>query len=459
VRRWHRLAVATAALLLPWLGAASAARAAGFAAAEFGGELGNVVATNPTALYYNPGGIGFSEGTHLYLDGVLALRNGTFTHAPAATDVPEPAGAEGANSGRAHFFNVFGAPMAGATTRLGALALGAAFSVPFGGSIRWDGQSRFAGDPRFPLAADGPQRWTITDGQLSSLYFTLGAAYRLGPLSVGVAGNLVRSSLRQTQAKNPTGAGDPDVSNEGRDTVDVSGTQASFGAGALLEAIRDRLWLGFSYQAQPGLGPMQLHGKLEVSFQGDSAPFAVTLHQALPDIIRFGARYRASPLVELRLYGDVTRWSRFGTQCIALGDQPCAVFPSGADATPNASTVQNLRRLWRDTYGARAGASVWARPNLELLAGLGYETTAVPDATLDPTFPDAASLRTALGARLQVTAGLAINGGLTALWYAQRDNTGRSGLADAQPPTRRADAGGRYTLCLGLVNLGIEQRF
>jgi len=216
VRLSHRLAAA-AALLLPCLGAASAAEAAGFASAEFGGELGNVVATNPTALYYNPGAIGFSEGTHLYLDGVLALRNGTFTHAPAATDVPEPPGAEGANSGRAHFFNVFGAPMAGATTRLGALALGAAFSVPFGGNIHWDGNSRFAGDPRFPLAADGPQRWTVIEGQLSSLYFTLGAAYRLGRLSVGVSGNVVRSSIRQTQAKNPTGLGDPDVSNEGRD--------------------------------------------------------------------------------------------------------------------------------------------------------------------------------------------------------------------------------------------------
>lgn len=457
MRRSHRLTAV--ALLLPSLGAAGAAQAAGFASAEFGGELGNVVATNPTALYYNPGALGFSEGTHLYLDGVLALRNGTFTHAPAATDVPEPPGAEGANSGRAHFFNVFGAPMAGATTRLGALALGAAFSVPFGGNIHWDGNSRFAGDPRFPLAADGPQRWTVTEGQLRALYFTLGAAYRLGRISVGISGNVVRSSIRQTQAKNPTGLGDPDVNNEGRDTLDVSGTQVSFGAGALLEAIPDRLWLAVSYQAQPGLGPMQLHGSLQVSFQGDSAPFAVTLNQALPDIIRFGARFRASPIVELRLYGDTTRWSRFGTQCIALAGQPCAVFSTGADATPNLSTVQNLRRLWRDTYAARAGASVWARPDLELFAGLGYETAAVPDATLDPTFPDAASVRTALGARMQITAGLAINAGLTALWYASRDNTGRSELADAQPPTRRADAGGRYTLWLGLVNLGLEQRF
>ena len=455
----HRLAAAAAGFVA-LLGAAGAARAAGFASAEFGGEHGNAVATNPTALYYNPAGIAFAEGrAQIYLDGVLALRRGTFTHAPAATDVPEPPGAEGANSGRARLFNLFGAPMLGATTRVRDVALGAAFSVPFGGRARWDRNGKFSADAAFPLAADGPQRWTIIDGALSYLYFTLGAAYRLGPLSVGVSGNLVRSSVHQSQAKNPTGVGDPDVANEGRDTLDVTGTQGSFGAGALLEAIRDRLWLGVSYQAQPGLGPMKLRGTLMIDYQGTSSPFPVTLSQALPDIIRFGARYRAGPALELRLFGDVTRWSRFGTQCVALSGHDCAVYRDGADATPERATVQNLRRLWRDTYAVRAGASTWLRPALELFAGLGFETAATPDATLDPALPDARSLRTALGARVQATRGLHVSASFSALWYFARDNTGQSRLADAQPPTRRADAGGRYSLWLGLVNLGLEQQF
>ena len=455
----HRLAAAAAGFVA-LLGAAAAARAAGFASAEFGGEHGNAVATNPTALYYNPAGIAFAEGrAQIYLDGVLALRRGSFTHAPAATDVPEPAGAEGANSGRARFFNVFGAPMLGATTHLRDLAAGAAFSVPFGGRLRWDRNDRFAGDPRFPLAADGPQRWTVIDGALSYLYFTLGAAYRLGPLSIGVSGNLVRSSIHQSQAKNPTALGDPDVASEGRDILDVAGTQGSFGAGALWEAIRDRLWLGLSYQAQPGLGPMKLHGTLVIDYQSTRSPFPVTLTQALPDIIRFGARYRAGPALELRLFGDLTRWSRFGTQCVALDGHACAVFASGADATPDLATVQNLRRLWHDTYALRAGASTWPRPGLELFAGLGFETAATPDATLDPSLPDARNLRTTLGARVAATRGLRISASLAGLWYFARDNTGQSRLADAQPPTRRADAGGRYTLWLGLANLGLEQQF
>ncbi|MDP9001706.1 MAG: outer membrane protein transport protein, partial [Myxococcota bacterium] len=110
------------------------AAAAGFATAHFGGEHGTVVATNPTALYYNPGGIGFSEGLHVFLDGTLALRDLNFVHTRAPSDpVDPPGGGAGPNDGRAHAFNIFGAPALGATIKLGHWALGAGVFVPFGG--------------------------------------------------------------------------------------------------------------------------------------------------------------------------------------------------------------------------------------------------------------------------------------------------------------------------------------
>src|SRR5262249_9137845 len=154
---------------------------------------------------------------------------------------------EGANAGHARFSNLLAAPMLGGAVQpraLPGLAVGAAFYVPFGGRIAWDGNARFANDPRFPLAAGGVQRWTITDGALASPYSTVGAAYRLGRVSVGLTGNLVRSSVTQTQAKNFSGVGDPDTASEGRDRLDVSGTDTSFGAGVMVEALPDRLWLG-----------------------------------------------------------------------------------------------------------------------------------------------------------------------------------------------------------------------
>jgi long-chain fatty acid transport protein len=445
------------ALLL--LAVAPPATAAGFASARFGGEHGHVTTTDPTALYYNPGGLGLGHGTELVLDGVLALRGASWEHAAAPSDRADPPGAAGANTGRASLFNVFGAPMVGVVSRRAPLAFGASVSVPFGGRSRWSANPALSGSP-FPLAAAGVQRWHSIEGALTSLTLTAGVAYRRGPFSLGVTGNLVRSSLHTLQAKNPTGSGDPDTTREGRISVDVAGTSASFGLGVAVEPLPGRLWLGASYQAQPGLGPMVLHGTLATTYQ-DAAPsrFAVTLTQALPDIWRLGARFRPVPTVELRLHGDRTRWSVLDTQCVALAGHPCAVYPDGGDATSDGSTIQNIRRRWNDTLGVHAGASLWPAGAVELFAGAGYETGAVPDSTLDPGLFDADNLELGLGGRLQVARGVHLRLSYTQVLYAARDNAGRSELAMAALPTRRADGGGHYTLWLGLIGAAVEAQF
>jgi long-chain fatty acid transport protein len=460
IRAPARLAVAAGVACA--LAAPGRAFGSGFAAAEFGGEHGNVVTTDPTALYFNPAGIALGEGTRLYVSGVLALRRGSWSHARAASELPDPPGAEGADTGRARFSTLLGAPALAATTWLGRVALGGAFYVPFGGRVHWDPNPRFANDPSFPLAADGVQRWHIIEGAVSSLYFTLGAAVRLGPVAFGLTGNVIRSSLSTRQAKSFNAQQVVDPLNEGRIAVDVAGMQASFGLGTMIEAVRDRLWFGASYQAQPGLGPMKLDGTLTVSLGPDvTPPMAVTYTHALPDVVRAGLRARPNVgrhALELRLYGDLTRWSRMQTQCVSVQGQPCAVFPDGTDATPGATTIQNIRRHWNDTYGANLGASFWLTNAVELFAGIGFATAAAPDATLDPLMMDAASVRFALGGRFAIPGGFHVTAGLTDVQYASRDNTGRSTLSDAQLPTRRPDGGGQYTLWLGLFQVSLEKR-
>src|SRR5207248_1177314 len=71
---FHRKAV-FGGLLSAIIASAGNLRASGFAAARFGGELGGVTSTNPTALYYNPAGIGFSTGASLFADGDIAIRH------------------------------------------------------------------------------------------------------------------------------------------------------------------------------------------------------------------------------------------------------------------------------------------------------------------------------------------------------------------------------------------------
>lgn len=437
---------------------ARAGHTAGFAAARFGGEHGNVTEVNPTAMYFNPGAIAHSDGLHLYLDGTLAMRRVLWTHAATEDDLPDPEGAEGANSGRAELFNVFGAPMLGATFRLGDFALGAAAYVPFGGRARWSENERFAGSAEYPLAADGVQRWHGIEGALTYLYATVGVAYRFGPLGVGASANLVSASVLSKKAKNPTGQGNPDTEHEGRAQLEASGVLGSFGAGALLEAVEDELWLGVSYQAQPGLGATQLSGTLTVTYDGSSAPYPVTLDQALPDVVRAGGRYRPLAHLELRLFGDLTRWSVMRTQCVAVEGYNCLVDPTGADAG-GGGVLLNLRRKWRDTVAVRAGVSHWLSDPLELFAGLGFETAAVPDSTLDPELADSETVSVALGGRLELPGLCYLGASYTHIQYLTRDNTGESELSNAMLPTRRPDAGGRYEQWIGLLNVNVEKAF
>jgi long-chain fatty acid transport protein len=228
----------------------------------------------------------------------------------------------------------------------------------------------------------------------------------------------------------------------------------------MLEAIPNHLWLAASYQAQPGLGSMTLKGSLDVTYRDSLLPLQITFDQALPDILRLGARFRPNDSLELRIAGDFTRWSVMGSQCVVIEGHKCAVDSTGADASGENGTVQqNLRRHWNDTYGVRAGASLWLKPEVELFAGVGIETAAVPDETLDPSLADAVNISPALGGRFEIWRAMYLAASYTHIQYLNRDNTGKSTNADAELPTRRPDGGGKYTQWIGVFNVNVEKQF
>jgi long-chain fatty acid transport protein len=437
------------------------AAASGNAIARFGGEHGTVNAINPTALYYNPGALGFSEGTQLFVDGQLALRSFSWEHARGQGDSPEPARYAGANYGTARALNVFGGPMAGATMRLGDFAFGAAAYAPFGGNVSFE-QNDYFKNSMYPGAVDGVARWHGMSASTMSIYGTLGAAYRLGPVSFGATANLIFSTISLTRAQSLSGGNA--LEDEGRSKLEASGVHGSFGLGVMLEALPDQLWLSASYQAQPGLGPMKLNGDIQVQTAVPAtdppATAEVSLQQALPDIWRLGARYRVSDAVELRLAADWTRWSVMRTQCVSARDQSCQVTSSG-EAAPGSGTLINMRRNWRNTVGVRAGGSYWLQPALELFAGLGFETSATVDSTLDPLLADAQNIMLTGGARYEVVKTWFLAASYTHLQFFSRNNTGKSQLADPDVgvESRRVDGGGIYKQWVGVLDVNVLKQF
>jgi long-chain fatty acid transport protein len=458
----HRVLVAGSVGLASW-GWSRGASAAGFAAAHFGGEHGNVTETNALSLYYNPGAIGFSEGTDILGDGELAVRHATWNHPSEplpANGATLPAGNDYGNAGLATLTNVFGGPAVAATTHLGKLVIGGGLFVPFGGKVNWDHDDN-ASNPLYPHATDGVQRWHITNASLEFIYTTIGAAYRLGPLSVGVSGNFIIESVSTHQSH--TTGNNQDSTSEGTASLDVQGFNASFGAGAMFEILPSRLWLSYSYQAQPGLiGRSYLDGTLKYDNPGSpEAKYNVDFHENLPDIHRAGVRWRASDSFELRVFGDLTRWSAMTSQCVNLNQygHDCNVFATGRDATAMQSVQANLVRDWKDTYAGRLGASYWVNPAVELFAGVGYETGASPDATIEPATMDGDNLLGSVGGRFKLTDYLYVSASYTQLYFFDRNVTDSTLSTGYQGITQTQDGNGQYTQFIGVFDGNIEAKF
>jgi long-chain fatty acid transport protein len=454
MRRIPALVAIGAVALVPDL-----ARAAGLSVARFGGEHGNPMTTEATAIYYNPAGIADSEGGHLFGDLNLAFRHATFTHAASATDAPVPPGAEGANAGKATLFNVIPEPFVGATYKLGRFGIGAAFYIPFGGQNHWSQNDAYQGNSSFPGAVDGVQRWYTIQGELRSMFITLAGAYDFGPVSVGLSANLIDTTVNTIQARNATG--DNDVRNEGRAWLDAQSWDVSMGVGIAYKPMR-RLRIGLSYQSRPGFGGgIRATGDLHTFFAGRQSDAKIAFSTDLPDVVRWGAAFRPTDKVELRLFGDYQRWSVLEHQCIMAEASSCDLNPDGsvrASAAPS-NVILNFSRNWHDTFGVRAGASYFMSSNVELLVGAGYASNAVPNSTLEPALLDSNVITAAVGGVFGIFDRLRVATTYTHAFYFSRDTTGQSVHPTLQAPSKSPDSGGKYTLAVGLFNVNVDFAF
>ena len=430
------------------------AHASGFSVARFSGEHGHPTTQNATALYFNPAALTLSDGLHLFADLNVAVRRVTYDRTRAATDAPDPADAQGANVGRAVLVNPLLNPVLAASLKLGKLSLGAGFFTPYGGMVNWNTRPEFAGS-RYPGIVDGVSRFQSIEGQIVTSQFMLGGALQVADtgLSLGASVSLMRSWINDVRAWS---SGGNDVTHEGRSLLDVDGYALGFGIGALYEAKKDTLWLGLSYQSRPNVsGGMRLSGSLDNDIGGPSSSH-VDVSYDLPDVIRWGARYRPRANLELRAFGDYTRFSAFEQQCAVVSGTPCALQANGAERS-GSMVLQNVPRNFNDSVGVRLGASIWTSAAFEFFSGLGFDSSAVPDSTMEPGLPDWAGASFALGGRLAITPRVHAALSYTHFVFIPRDVHGK--LASYPAPSQSPDASGHYAQQVGVGNANLDVAF
>lgn len=457
------------------------ALAGGFYTAHYAGEHGHVATDHPTAIYFNPAGLALGAGWRIYAEGIAAWRTveyerpvGAISNVSSEGEPGTPEGAVAVNSGKASLSNFAASPFLGVISDFGVpnLGVGLGVYVPFGGQAKWDKNDDFAGDTEFPGAEDGVQRWATIDGELRSLYLTLAGAYRFaGPrLSIGAGVNFTQSNIVTVRARTPQG--NDDLVNamggvaEGRSLLDTSGFALAASIGVNWEPMPG-LWVGASYQSQPGFGNSTQSGELTNKFGSNPADVTeIRLEQELPDIARLGVRFQATPQVELRLAGELQRWSVFEHQCLlqseADPDAKCQLREDGSSFGPDAEDIiVNIPRNWKDTYAVRGGASYWLNPTLELNGGLLFETSAAPDETMEASLPDANKLFARLGVRWaampdQLLLALTAN---NVFYFSRTVDPREDGTIGTIGPSTVPDGAGKYTQNVLFFNLGAEYRF
>ena len=490
------------------------ASASGFFVARFGGEHGHPTTDNPTAMYYNPAGLSLGAGTRLYIDGNFAWRSFTYDRDPAAIDNASDGTGVGetaftplgdgvrANSGEASLMNFIAAPFVGVASDFGVkgLGLGLSFYAPFGGSSQYDQAEDISG---LPGAKDGPQRWWAIEGTIRSVYLTAAASYRIAParLSLGMSVNAVKSEVNTIRARNLDGTDnliEQAGSLEGRALLNTSSWDLSVGAGLIWEPV-DRLWFGLSYQSAPGFGETEQKGEAKLNFgRSDTDTVNVSLFQTLPDVYQAGMRWRSSDQWEFRLFGNYIRWSVFESQCVLQDglvngrEQNCAYDLEADRIASDQNQTSELGqplvfipRQWKDGFAVRAGTSYWFSSDVEVFGGAGFDSSAVPDETLEPALFDTDKYTISLGGRFTfLDDDFALGMTYTQVIYMPReiDPRGRpctdaviaAGMCDVpndqqrrsdvtavglRYQERQPDAAGKYTQAIGVFNVNVQYTF
>lgn len=449
----------------------------GYSTARFGGEHGHPATDHPTAMYFNPAGIVLGDDTRVYAEGLFVFRTASYDRPVEAIDnlgtgTPDDPTAIAANTGKAELANFLVSPFLGVVSDLGTdnAAIGLSLYAPFGGQASWGTNDQFAGSEEYPGAYDGSQRWSTIEGAQRALFVTLAGAYRLsGPrLSVGAGINLVSQSMSVLRARTLDGSDDlvsPVGIAEGRTLFEGRDVSVSLGLGVMWEA-SDALRVGVSYQSMPGFGESSLSGTLTSKYgAGAEGEVESTMLLSLPDSIRAGLVYRMSPRLELRFSGDYTRWSAFERHCLLsdqVADARCVLAEDGSldQANGGRGVVVVIPRDWNDTFGVRAGGSYWVNRGLEVFGGVGFDSNAVPDETLDAGLMDMNKLVSSAGVGMDMLDGaLRLTGSFTNVFYMSREVAPRDPAEVLDQLSRSPDNAGKYTQGVNLVTVGAQYAF
>ncbi len=329
-------------------GPAHGAKAAGM------GTAFAALADDPSAIAYNPAGIGFQEGTRLYL-GAMAV-------------APKTQFDDGGENKEETESQLFVAPHAYFTSNLAwnDVSLGLGLFSPFGiGGRTWPD--------------DGVVKYSSKESLIATFMANPVVAWRLLPtLSIAFGVDYLWAYNRAKQKVNQSMLQAPD----GTSSLTADGGGWGWNLG-LLWQLQPEFSIGAAYRSTITAdlsGDIKLKNiapVLQPLYGGAKISSHARTSVDFPEIATLSAAWQPSKRWTIVIEGEWVGWSSFKKQTITV-DQPMA----GAD---DIVIVQN----WRDGWIAKAGTELKIDQHWALRTGYAYLSSAVPSATLSPANPDA----------------------------------------------------------------------
>jgi long-chain fatty acid transport protein len=327
----------------------------GAAAMAMGGAF-VALANNPTAVFHNPAGLAFLEGTQISMGTTLITSSTSLELTNLATTVETVSQWFYPSTFYiSHKIN-------------DRIAAGFGFFSPYGLGTKWP--------------EDYALRFLSTEDDMKTFFFNPVVAIKLDEnFSVAVGVTYIYSTLTFDRVNLI------DLTAYGGSTyeapVEVKGNSSAFAlnAGALYKG--EKFSLGFNWR-----------GGFDLDFEGDLAldntnipavfqPYVpteadVATTMSIPHIFAFGVAFNLTESLIVTADFHYILWSSFKEFVIEV-DNP--------DPVPD--QTETFEENWKDSYVIRGGLQYMVNENFALRAGVLYDKTPQPAESMDPLLPDA----------------------------------------------------------------------
>ena len=340
---------------------------------------------DPSAIWHNPAGLAFIEGTAFQAGVSLIRGHGVYRGAglPSTNpNYPEPRVADGESLD----VNFVPVPNVYAARALSSKAyVGLGLYAPYGLGLKWEDPESFSG------------RTSVQELALRTFFITPAIALRLtDQVAVSVGVSLVPATvyLKQTLGAADNGQVLFPADVYGREaTVELSGSAFGVGAtaGVILTflnhlkigaAFRSAVDLSFSGEANFDL-PESVPAEVRANFPDQEGTADLTL----PHTFQLGIGWDQGDFL-IELGGQLTLWNSY--------DELRTNFSTGRPS-PSSATPKD----WNPVPLIRLGAQYKPIEELALRAGAAYDWSPAPDETVDPTLPDRNRIIGSIGAGYQ----------------------------------------------------------